>query len=264
MYNNRYTKKKDNINGNSNSWMTTYSDLVTLLLTFFIMLFSMAVLDKQKFIEVAQSLARTFTKQDYNSGETFMQNTGKELKSLLPADNGKENKLNENEKQWIVEAVKKMKEKKLTEAKKEIENTITKLNLSEHVTVIDEEHRIILRLDTVILFDLGSATIKEQGQKTIKELGLILNKLDNDTIINGHTCDLPINTPLYPTNWELSTRRASNVARFLIEECEFDPSRLTACGHAEFKPLKPNTSAQNRQKNRRIEIFIEKQSSNAI
>jgi len=64
---------------------------------------------------------------------------------------------------------------------------------------------------------------------------------------------------LFPTNWELSTKRATNVVRFLIDTCELEPSKLTATGNAEFNPIKPNDTQENRQKNRRIDIVIDKQ-----
>lgn len=244
-------RRKSSGDSGGENWMTTYSDLVTLLLTFFIMLFSMAVLDQQKFKEVSQSLQAAFTNNDIKSGEMFLDNDGNVLIDLLNnnmtiVDN--EGNLSNSE----------SREEALGRVKVQIDDAISDLDLNEYITVIDEEYRVILRLNTIILFDMGSAEIKDDGIESIIELGNILNTLDNQIVVNGHTCDLPINTSLFPTNWELSTKRASNVSRVLIEQCKIDPSRITAAGHAEFKPIIPNTSEENRKQNRRIEIFIEK------
>ncbi len=244
-------RKRPSRDDGGDNWMTTYSDLVTLLLTFFIMLFSMAVLDQQKFKNVSQSLQSAFTHNDKKSGEMLFDNEGDVMIDLLNNNQTMvDNKGNPLHSESPDQA--------LGRVKRQITDSITDLDISEYVTVIDEEYRIILRLDTIILFDMGSAEIKTEGFKAITELGDILNTLGNEIIINGHTCDLPINTSLYPTNWELSTKRASNVSRILIEQCNIDPSRITAAGHAEFKPLIANTSEENRKQNRRIEIFIEK------
>jgi chemotaxis protein MotB len=110
----------------------------------------------------------------------------------------------------------------------------------------------------VLLFDLGSADIKPYGVEVLLKLGKLLAELDNDIMIQGHTCDLPINTREFPSNWELSTRRATNVTKFFIEKCGLKPEKLGATGFAEFKPLKPNDSEANRQQNRRIDIVIDK------
>jgi chemotaxis protein MotB len=110
----------------------------------------------------------------------------------------------------------------------------------------------------LILFDLGSADIKIDGRNVLKKLGVMLKNLDNEIVIQGHTDNIPINTEIYPTNWELSTKRATNVVLFLIDECGLDPTKLTASGNGEFRPIAPNNSEINRQKNRRIDIVIKK------
>jgi chemotaxis protein MotB len=80
--------------------------------------------------------------------------------------------------------------------------------------------------------------------------------LENEILIQGHTDNVPINTPLFPSNWELSTKRATNVVVYLIESLNLDPSKLTATGNGEYRPIGDNNTAEGRQKNRRIEIMI--------
>jgi len=252
----RYEESSDS----QGEWLTTYSDLVTLLLTFFVMLYSMSVLDKQKFTQLAQSLRSSFL--NISSGEIFNSNRGKDLFSITQYDNVySENELlsnNEQLEEMSKEELQELSEIKLKNVQRQLEEAIEKYNLSEYVKVVDEKQSLILRLDSVLLFDLGSAEIRDSGKEVLKELGSMFKELDNDITIEGHTDNLPINTYLYPSNWELSTKRATNVVIFLIENCGLKPEKLTAAGRGEYEPIAPNDSPENRQKNRRIDIVVDK------
>lgn len=249
----------------SQSWLITYSDLVTLLLTFFVLLFSMATIDAQKFEEIAYSLRSAF--QHNSNGEEFNVNSGEDIIKMFEEnytsdDDSSQNNdpaMRKEQEQKIIEAAKTIEAKKLQKVKEKLEEEIERLNLGNYVKVIEEKHLIILRLDSVILFDLGKADIKPSGREILEKLGSMLKELDNEIMVQGHTDNLPINTALFPSNWELSTKRATNVVRFLIEACGLDPAKLTATGNAEYKPIRPNDSEENRQKNRRIDIVIDKQ-----
>jgi len=111
-------------------------------------------------------------------------------------------------------------------------------------------------LNSQVLFESGSAEILSEGKRTLDALGKSLIPLENEILIQGHTDNVPINTPLFPSNWELSTKRATNVVVYLIESLNLDPSKLTATGNGEYRPIGDNNTAEGRQKNRRIEIMI--------
>ncbi len=244
--------------------MTTYSDLVTLLLTFFVLLFSMATIDNQKFEEIKKSLQSSFL--HFSNGENFNKNTGEDMFSIIEKNNPQDSieRLNTNKKQKssarteeeILEEAKKMIVQRAENVKEEMKQAIEKMGLSDYVSVVREEHNVIFRIDSVVLFDLGKAEIKSSGKEILERFSVLLNEIDNEIIIQGHTDDLPINTLLFPTNWELSTKRATNVVLYLIEHCSLDPGKLTATGNGEHRPIKPNSSDENRQKNRRIDIVI--------
>ncbi|TYQ14900.1 UNVERIFIED_CONTAM: chemotaxis protein MotB [Acetivibrio alkalicellulosi] len=247
-------------------WMVTYSDLVTLLLTFFILLFSMAVIDKDRFEQVASSLRSAFLSN--SDGEMFDHNKGKEIISitdsiqssdLIESNIGNITDINnEGRVTGGKEDDEAEKTKGLEEFVREIKQYILDMELDEYVTVLDEKTQVILRIDSVILFDLGRADIKREGETTLKKIGELLNDFDAEVAVQGHTDNLPINTHLFPSNWELSTRRATNVVLFFVEESRVNPIRLTATGNGEFRPIAPNDNAKNRQKNRRIDIVIDK------
>ena len=111
-----------------------------------------------------------------------------------------------------------------------------------------------------ILFDSGEASVKRDGKKILEKVGGILNGVkDKDIRIEGHTDDKPITGDLrskYPTNWELSTARATAVARYLEDEAKVDPKRLVATGYGEYRPVADNATAEGRALNRRIEIVL--------
>jgi len=111
-----------------------------------------------------------------------------------------------------------------------------------------------------MLFGLGSADIAPEALPLLQKVGAIISKTAYLIRIEGHTDNLPIHTERYPSNWELSTARAVNVLRYFIKNHNIDPKRLAAEGFSEFHPVAANDTAQNREKNRRVEIiFIKKE-----
>jgi chemotaxis protein MotB len=119
-----------------------------------------------------------------------------------------------------------------------------------------------LRVDMVdeILFDSGEATLKPGGVAVLKKVGAALKKVKDRMIeVQGHTDNVPIKgalAHLFPTNWELSAARATNVARFLQEEAGLDPTHLSAAAYSEYRPRASNDTEEGRRKNRRIEILL--------
>ncbi len=250
-------KKAEEVSEGAPEWIVTYADLVTLLLTFFILLFSMAIIDKQKFEEVAFSLRSAFT--HISSGEMFNENQGNTMISLTPFNEGSkliENETKEDEAEQSASTEKNIEDVKA--AKLDIEKLIEEMGLNENIKLIEEKDEIILRVDSLILFDSGNADLKASGMPVLEKIGLIMKNLKTDIFVQGHADDRPISTVVFPSNWELSTRRATNVVKYLVEKSDMEQKYLTATGNAEFKPIAPNDSEYNRQKNRRIDIVIAK------
>jgi len=125
-----------------------------------------------------------------------------------------------------------------------------------------ERIRNQLRVEMIdeILFDSGEAVVKPAGVEVLRRIGAVLKKAGNRTIeVQGHTDNVPIAGALarkFPTNWELSAARATNVARLLQDEAKIDPARLSATAFSEFAPRAPNDTPEGRRKNRRIEILL--------
>ncbi|ODM27210.1 hypothetical protein A7W90_13875 [Clostridium sp. Bc-iso-3] len=246
-------------------WMTTYSDMVTLLLTFFVLLFSMSSVDSEKFKQITNSLSAAF--MGSGSGGIYGYNDGTVVYNI------KENNVSGDIMEDGDEAFNEGKSAEIgaftggnaaSEAQKiedfveDVQSLVEEMELNEYVKVIEDNTYLTVRIDSVILFDLGKADIKPSGKEALKKIGELLKELNRGATIQGHTDNLPINTMLFPTNWELSTKRATNVVLFLVEESGVNPEKLTATGNGEFKPIAPNDTEENRQKNRRIDIVIDK------
>ncbi len=137
------------------------------------------------------------------------------------------------------------------------ENHLEKLASVELVP--DKAVRILLTSD--LLFDTGSADLKDGSIEVLKKVATVLRKTPYLITLAGHTDDIPIHTDSFPSNWELSTARASAVARFLLEEMKLPAERFRVSGYAEYRPLRPNISSANRATNRRVEIMITKETS---
>ena len=160
-------------------------------------------------------------------------------------------------------AAEKAKEDELAKAKKSYEDLEAGLKSeiqAGEVKVTQLQGRLTLQMVDKILFDSGSADIKSSGRKVLARLGKLLNDVpDKDLRIEGHTDNVPIKDELraiYASNWELSTARATSVARYLQDAAKVDPSRLIAAGYGEYRPVAPNDKPETRALNRRIEIVL--------
>ncbi|MEW6214837.1 MAG: OmpA family protein [Nitrospirota bacterium] len=155
------------------------------------------------------------------------------------------------------------KEKAIAELKKTYDNLVVEMKeeiKKGEIAVTQLRDKLSLSMVEKILFDSGSAEIKKDGKKVLDRVAEILKKVSDKQIrIEGHTDNIPIGPRIikkFPTNWELSTARATNVVRYLQEKTGIDPRFLSASGYAEFRPVASNDTEEGRAKNRRIEIVL--------
>jgi len=156
----------------------------------------------------------------------------------------------------------KEKEKSVAEMKKTYDSLLGEMNeeiKKGEITVTQLKDKLSVNLVEKILFDSGSAEIKKDGKKVLERVAEILKKVsDKQVRVEGHTDNVPIGPRLaerFPSNWELSTARATTVARYLQDK-GIDPKLLSACGYSEYRPVTPNDSDEGKMKNRRIEIAL--------
>ncbi|SHI80169.1 chemotaxis protein MotB [Geosporobacter subterraneus DSM 17957] len=218
-------------------WMTTYGDLVTLLLCFFVLLFAFSSIDAQKFSAIMQSF----------QGSLGVLQGGKNIEvDPLPEQETSINQLEEQE--------------DFRKLKEMLEAYLEANNMANEIMVDLEARGLLLRFKDNVLFDSGKADIKPDAKTTLRFLADLLKQEEfNQKYIRveGHTDSDPIvHIQRYPTNWELSVSRASNVVRVLIEEAGLKPDRLSASGYSQYHPVAPNDTAENKSKNRRVDIVI--------
>lgn len=220
-------------------WLLTYADLITLLMIFFVVMYALSNVDAVKFRAIAETLSKALG----GSGGAVLNSPGPSIVS------GQSGEINIIEKQ-IDET------RQMEQIRQELEVFIQENNLSAQVSVISEERGVVVSFQTPVLFALGSAEIVPSAVVMIRKVGEILIKTPNYIRVEGHTDNLPINTRQYPSNWELSSARATRVVQELIKGLGFPPERLSATGYGEYRPRVPNNSEANRQLNRRVDLVV--------
>ncbi len=129
---------------------------------------------------------------------------------------------------------------------------------SEQLNVEVTERGVDIYIQGKVIYDSGRAKIKKSFEPFLREVAEIIKRTDRMVYVEGHTDDIPIHTPRFPSNWELSTQRAVNVVKFFIEKCGVDPSKLAAAGYAQYHP-RFLPMELHRAENRRVEIIISRQ-----
>jgi len=224
--------KKDNDleSPSSPAWMQTFADLMTLLLTFFVLLLSFSNMKKVKFSTTMQAIQGALGVMPSLNKPVSSSQSSNSAQNLAKS-------LNKN--------IKKM--------KKVAANIDAKKNVGVEIT----EGGVMIRLGSKVLFDLGSDRLKQSAYPLLKQVGRTIKQYEVDNVIvKGHTDDIPIESAEFDSNWELSTARAISVVRFLIDKVGVAPGQLGAAGYSHYDPLVPNDSPENRQKNRRVEFLI--------
>lgn len=138
------------------------------------------------------------------------------------------------------------------------EEAVRETDLENTQVLLQDDDTVKISLRGPLLFDLGSANLREPTKLFLRKVALVISQVENEVHVIGHTDTFPIYTPLFPTNWELSTARAAAVARYLIRASDLEPGRFTIMGHSMYRPALPNTTLENKQLNRRVEILITK------
>ncbi len=150
--------------------------------------------------------------------------------------------------------------KLLDDTKKTIETSLKDQIAAQEIEVVEEDDKLKVIFVDKILFDSGSAKINDRGMELLKIMaGPLTNNQDQDIVVEGHTDNIPLSPGLkkrFPSNWELSTARASAVVRFFQEQAGIEPERLSVRGYSFYRPVAPNTSDEGRRQNRRIEIIL--------
>jgi chemotaxis protein MotB len=241
-------KKKDDEGGvgGAPAYMLTYGDMVTLLLCFFVMLLSMATFEPQKVKVMLSAFAGAlgvFEEGPSMTDEQLMSmgvKVGKTLKGVPKVATGKEA----------------FDGRRRVDIGKKMQMVLAKQVRKGGVYVRHEERGIVVQVAESVLFERGSAKIKESAKPFLRRIANILEGVPNHIRVEGHTDDTPIKNKGFPSNWELSALRATSVLRFLISESPTLSLRISCAGYGSRRPVVPNNTPANRARNRRVEIVI--------
>lgn len=136
------------------------------------------------------------------------------------------------------------------------EKLIEQVNLNDVDVVLTENQAVKVSVRGNLLFDSGKAELKPEATSFLNKLATIISANNYQIEVIGHTDNFPISNPAYPTNWELSSARSAQVARYLIQAGSLEPGRFSIIGRASYQPAAPNTTPENKSRNRRVEIII--------
>ncbi len=223
-------RKRSDDHENLERWLLTYADLITLLLAFFIVMYSMSQIDAKKFGKMSKALSGVL------KGGGVAIKKGDEM-GLAPGKGV-------------------MKIGHLVSIGYEIKEKFGQLGEDKLVSTELNERGLVIHIMESALFKIGSADLEPKAKMTLDIINAQLGEVRNHVRVEGHTDNIPINTEKYPSNWELSSARATEVVRYFVENHGIPPHRISALGYGEYRPLRPNNSFENRAQNRRVDIVI--------
>lgn len=235
--------KKEEGGGGIPEWMATFADLVTLLMCFFVLLFAFSSIDAKKFEAVMVSF----------SGSAGVLSGGE---TLSPADMVFDGA---PESKTTADSQSQVQVKEIAELAAAIDKFKKENDIKIDIKVSVEARGLKITFPDNALFDPGKADLKPQSILTLNFMSDVLNQpvfKDRLIRIEGHTDNVPISTPKYPSNWELSTFRATTVLRYFTEQKKMVPVRFIASGYGEYKPVDSNDSKEGRSQNRRVDIIV--------
>ena len=257
-------KKQEDPPKGSPAWMATFSDLMNLLLCFFVLLFSMSTVDAEKFEKVIASMQSTFSilpNGGASIGEGELISSGvSQLEFLDRYYKEMANSKSEDDSSGAEDVAEAYQEQALAESEKmaeQIEAGIAQYGLRDQVEVEFNAEYVVLNMNGALLFDSGKSELRQEAYPLIEKLGKIIGIYDRNIIeVEGHTDNVPIHSAKYEDNNVLSMYRAYTVAEYLREITSLDPGLIKSSGRGEYVPIADNSTTEGRARNRRVEIKV--------
>ncbi len=215
---------------NPERWLLTYADLITLLLAFFIVMYSMSRIDAKRFGKVSQALHGIL-----KGGPSV-----RHLPKLETLNTG--------------HGLLKVGDLKMLQT--EVHSEIEKLGLKGDIITEINERGLIIHIMESAMFDEGRARLKPKAIEVLDLVASDVVNMPNHIRVEGHTDDRPINNSDFSSNWELSTARATSVVCHFIDQYDYPPDQISAVGFSSFRPYVPNTGIENRALNRRVDVVV--------
>ncbi|MCW8900196.1 MAG: flagellar motor protein MotD [Gammaproteobacteria bacterium] len=233
---------------NTDRWMVSYADFVTLLFAFFVVMYAISSINEGKYRVLSDTMTEAF-KVSPKSPDPIQ--VGKEPTAIKANEQGSE----------IIKPVQILPKPQRTYARemKQIADTVSKSvqPLIDKGLIKITQHKlwVEIEMNTSILFSSADSELAEEAFPALKALAGVLKTLPNSIDVEGHTDNLPISNDQFPSNWELSAARAASVVH-LFTRYGVSPQRLSSIGYAEYRPIADNTTSDGRLRNRRVKVVI--------
>jgi chemotaxis protein MotB len=243
-------RHKEEEHENHERWLVSYADFITLLFAFFVVMYALSSINEGKYRVLSDSISSAFRNIPGNTSGAMMQvNPNAPMPVTIPFKKPQPTNIKSD-------ATRERDKSLLRNKAKEITQALAPLVEQGQVRVTEGALGITVEINASVLFDSGEARLQVPAMRALTAVGEILATTDFPITVEGHTDNAPINTPLFPSNWELSGARAASVVRLFIET-GVDARRLTATGYAEQRPIADNATNEGRQRNRRVAINME-------
>lgn len=224
---------------NHERWLVSYADFITLLFAFFVVMYSVSMINEGKFRVFSQSMKESLLSITEAQTSNRRYEVGNSESAIIPAISPKMQFLRQ------VKAV--------------LTKTLGEERFRSRVAVTEVEGGIMIAIADSLLFESGEAAVKPEGLPLLAALVEVLGTTSQPVMgvrVEGHTDNVPIRTTAFPSNWELSAVRAVTVVRLMTERFNLDPALVSAAGFAEFRPVADNLTPESRAANRRVEITV--------
>ncbi len=233
----------------SDRWLVSYADFITLLFAFFVVLFATAKADQKKQMEMAQAIDSAF-----RSLGIFPDSTRKPAKNTAGGTEQAAMPMNIVMGEDVLSPAKVKND--LENLRRDLEQRLSNQVAQHTVSIQMGRDGLVISLREAGFFNSGSATPRPETLKTLREIATSLGHTPYDLRVEGHTDNVPIHTEAFDSNWELSSARATRIARLFLDFNTIAADRLSAAGYAEFHPVAPNTTPEGRATNRRVDLVV--------
>jgi chemotaxis protein MotB len=243
-------KKAHEKEANHERWLVSYADFITLLFAVFVTLYAMSQTDKKKVEDVVASMRDSF---GYSAASPASKPSVIDSGSIsvIPSMNKLPQPSSSSKKGKSRGA-----EKDFKATKASLDAYLMKTRTQDKVSVTINQRGLVVSLKEAGFFESGSATLKQSSYTLLNDVMESLSSYSNGIRVEGHTDNVPISSRAFPSNWELSTARATNVVQYLTKQDEFDPVNISATGYGEYRPIADNSSDEGRKKNRRVDLVL--------
>ncbi len=229
--------------GGGGDWIMTYGDLMTLLLVFFVLIVSFSTLDVVKYRELVGSLEEAFGSKNRPAAPLVSEDTPP---FTMPVQMDA----------FPTQVEAEIRETERVKVEEDLARLIEEMGPEAPLELVESPEGLRLRMQGHVIFSLASAELSMEALPILAELAPILGRYPYRIWVEGHSDDLPIQTLVYPSNWELSAARAGSVVRHMIDRVGLQRNRLAAVGYADTRPIMPNSDEASRAANRRVEILL--------